>query len=90
MGARPCKAGEGMAEETWTICCFWKSVAHDAPVPWVTYSSHPDEQQARAAAYRVLEAYWDLGPVTVDSVEIRGPRGDWQPLLPGTTPLYMA
>jgi hypothetical protein len=75
-----------MTEQTWTICCFWKSVADDAPVPWVTYSCHPDEQQARAAAHRVQSAYQGLGPVTVEAVEIRGPSGDWQPLLPAATP----
>jgi hypothetical protein len=76
-----------MTEQAWTICCFWVSVVEEASMPWVTYSGHPDEQQAREAAHRVFEAYRDLGPVTVEAVEIRGPRGDWQPLLSAASDL---
>ena len=70
-----------MTEDAWKIRCFWKSSAGGSPMPWTTQSSHACEQQARSAAQNVFEAYQDLGPLTIDLVEIRGPQSDWRTLL---------
>ena len=70
-----------MTEDAWEIRCFWKSAAGGSPVPWTTHTSHPSEKQARLTAQNVFDAYQQLGPVTIDVVEIRGPRSGWQRLL---------
>lgn len=70
-----------MTEDAWEIRCFWKSAVGGSPVPWTTRTSHSSEQQARSTAQNVFDAYQRLGPMTIDAVEIRGPRSGWQPLL---------
>lgn len=74
-----------MTEDAWEIRCFWKSAAGGSPVPWTTRTSHATEKQARSAAQNVFDTYQKLGPVTIDVVEIRGPRSGWRRLLSATT-----
>jgi hypothetical protein len=72
---------ERMTEDAWEIRCFWKSATEGSPMPWTTHSSHSSEQQARSAAQNVFDTYQDMGPLTIDSVEIRGPGGEWKQFL---------